>query len=178
LFLARERRPYEKVFSSLKPLEGMSHNASFPRTIIIITTATIAVAVSVYFLTSRKKKVKNVLSRESFISNRNLSWFQLANLGEGNQGLLSSFTSSLTPFISFSHIPTTLTEIIHLNLRLISLSCPFCFTGITDNAEQLHPEGPNIGYNSNSSWFDNKQTTSSDNMQAQNKGNKPPIPLF
>ena len=68
----------------------MSYDASFPRTVIIITATTIALAVSVYFLTSRKKKVKNVLSRESFISNRNLSWFQLANLGEGNQGLQSS----------------------------------------------------------------------------------------
>lgn len=65
----------------------MSYDASFPRNIIIITTATIALAASVYFLSSRKKKVKNVLSRESFISNRNLSWFQLATLGEGNQGL-------------------------------------------------------------------------------------------
>lgn len=66
----------------------------------------------------------------------------------------------------------SLTEIFHFNLLLISLSCPSCVTCLTDNAEQLHPEGPNIGYNSNSSWFDNKQTTSSDNMQSQTKGIK------
>ena len=35
-----------------------------------------------------------------------------------------------------------------------------------------HPEGPNIGYNSNSSWFDNKQTDDNDNMQSHAKGDK------
>lgn len=58
-------------------------DSRFTTTLIIIGTATIAVAASVYYLTSTKKKVKNVLSRESFISNRNLSWFQLPNIGLG-----------------------------------------------------------------------------------------------
>lgn len=58
-------------------------DSRFTTTLIIIGTATIAVAASVYYLTSAKKKVKNVLSRESFISNRNLSWFQLPNIGAG-----------------------------------------------------------------------------------------------
>lgn len=58
-------------------------DSRFTTTLIIIGTATIAVAASVYYLTLAKKKVKNVLSRESFISNRNLSWFQLPNIGAG-----------------------------------------------------------------------------------------------
>lgn len=41
---------------------------------------------------------------------------------------------------------------------------------VLEGLEQLHPEGPNIGYNSNSSWFDNKQTSDSDNILSQTKG--------
>ena len=44
------------------------------------------------------------------------------------------------------------------------------FICIKGGLEQLHPEGPNIGYNSNSSWFDNKQTSDSDNILSQTKG--------
>ena len=48
----------------------------------------------------------------------------------------------------------------------------FCikFIHLKGGLEQLHPEGPNIGYNSNSSWFDNKQTSDSDNILSQTKG--------
>ena len=59
---------------------------NLPRNAIIVATTTVALIASVLFLNSRKKKVKNVLTRESFINNRNLSWFQLASPENDNQG--------------------------------------------------------------------------------------------
>ena len=59
---------------------------NLPRNAIIVATTTVALIASVLFLNSRKKKVKNVLTRESFIKNRNLSWFQLASPENDNQG--------------------------------------------------------------------------------------------
>lgn len=40
-----------------------------------------------------------------------------------------------------------------------------------DRSAGTHPEGPNIGYNSNSSWFDNKQNDDDDKLQSHTKGN-------
>ena len=40
-----------------------------------------------------------------------------------------------------------------------------------DQSPGTHPEGPNIGYNSNSSWFDNKQNEDDDKLQSHTKGN-------
>ena len=69
--------------------------------VVIATTTTLALVASLFFLNSRKKKVKNVLTRESFINNRNLSWFQLAPAGDDIQGDMTNSTkliSSMVPF--------------------------------------------------------------------------------
>ena len=64
-------------------------DSKFTATLVIVGTATLVVAASVYYFTASKKKVKNVLSRESFISNRNLSWFQLPSMmGEAGMSRL------------------------------------------------------------------------------------------
>jgi hypothetical protein len=60
---------------------------------------------------------------------------------------------------------------LHDTATLINPSIlPFFNSIVLEGLEQLHPEGPNIGYNSNSSWFDNKQTSDSDNILSQTKG--------
>jgi hypothetical protein len=102
----------------------MSSNTGLSKSIAIIVTTTVvasATAAAVYFITIRKKKIKSII-QESFISNRNLSWFSLAGLK-----------------------PSTV--------------------GTEDN--QHHPEGPNIGFNSDSSWFGYKFSGKADTIHSR-----------
>ena len=161
-------------------------DSKFAATLVIVGTATLVVAASVYYLTSSKKKVKNVLSRESFISNRNLSWFKLPLTG-AEAGIcrlpatdfvakwsdiifLQLFTFFFSSRTSYSH-DTFFSLYVHIIEEWLSFTTHlFIHIFLKGGLEQLHPEGPNIGYNSNSSWFDNKQTSDSDNILSQTKG--------
>ena len=90
-------------------------DTKFAATLVIVGTATIVVAASVYYLTSSKKKVKNVLSRESFISNRNLSWFQLPPMG-GETGMISFIVTEFVVVYRMVLIFQQLHSFIHFRL--------------------------------------------------------------
>ena len=99
----------------------------------LIAGAAIALGGTIYFIRSRRKAIKSVVSPESFILNRNTSWLSL----------------------SLNRLR---------NISRLSLASEDHF------AE--HPEGPNIGYNSNNSWFsrDTSSTVIADKLDQLHNG--------
>jgi hypothetical protein len=99
----------------------------------LIAGAALALGGTIYFIRSRRKAIKSVVSPESFILNRNTSWLSL----------------------SLNRLR---------NISRLSLASEDHF------AE--HPEGPNIGYNSNNSWFsrDTSSTVIADKLDQLHNG--------
>ena len=142
----------------------MFQEGSIQRNVAIFFTTTIALVTSIYFMRLKKKKVKSVTARESFISNRNLSWFSLVPMGDaGAEGVLAAILNHQCLLVVLYYHYIRALSFFDKYRQLILFQY--------DQSAGTHPEGPNIGYNSNSSWFDNKQNDDDDKLQSHTKGN-------
>lgn len=127
---------------------------------------TVITITAIYYIIQRKKRVNIQTSSESFINNRNGSWYVYIYVYENIY------------MYQCVYIDTCVYVCLHLHLYIHMCVCMyylwihicfhtcmrmymyrFDFSGKSQDSDG-HPEGPNIGYNSNSSWFDNQSSGS------------------